>query len=61
MLSDFYVKFKVNTYTFISRVYAVDTVNNKFLVTHGEEQFRWIDISECKLYDPIVEDGYDDY
>ena len=61
MLSDFCVKFKFAAYTFISRVYAVDAVNNKFLVTYDEGHFRWIDISECKLYDPILEDGYDDY
>lgn len=61
MLSDFYVKFKFAAYTFISRVYAIDTVNNKFLVTYVEGQFTWVDISECKLYDPIFEDGYDDY
>ena len=59
MLSDFYVKFKFTTYTFTSRVYAIDTVNSKFLVTYDEGLFTWIDISECKLYDPILED--DDY
>ena len=61
MLSDFYVKFKFATYTFISRVYAIDTVNNKFLVTYDEGQFRWIDISKCELYDPVLDDDYDDY
>lgn len=57
MFSDFCVKFKYAKYTCISRVYAVDTVKSKFLVTYNE-YFIWIDISECKLYDPILEDDY---
>lgn len=61
MLSDFCVKFEYAAYTFISRVYAVDTVKSKFLVTYDDENFTWIDISECKPYDPILEDGYYDY
>ena len=61
MPSDFYVKFKFAAYTCISRVYAVDTVKSKFLVTYDDEIFTWIDISECKLYDPILEDDYDNY
>lgn len=60
MLNDFSVKFKYAAYTCISRVYAVDTVKSKFLVTYNE-YFIWIDISKCKLYDPILEDDYDDY
>lgn len=58
MFSEFYVKFKFGAYTCISRVYAVDTVKSKFLVTYDDENFTWIDISECKLYDPILEDDY---
>ena len=54
MFSDFCVKFEYAAYTCISRVYAVDTIKSKFLVTYNE-YFTWIDISECKLYsyDPI--------
>ena len=58
MFSDFCVKFEYAAYTCISRVYAVDTVKSKFLVTYNE-YFIWVDVSECKLYDPILED--DDY
>ena len=58
MLSDFCVKFKYAAYTCISRVYAVDTVKSRFLVTYDDENFTWINISECKLYDPILEDDY---
>ena len=61
MLSDFCVKFEYAGYTYISRVYAVDTIKSKFLVTYDDENFTWIDISECKLYDPVFEDDYDDY
>ena len=61
MLSDFCVKFEYVGYTCISRVYAVDTIKSKFLVTYDDENFTWIDISECKPYDPIFEDDYDDY
>ena len=54
MLSDFYVKFKFGVDTCTSKVYAINTLKNKFLVTYIE-YFIWIDISECKLcsYDPI--------
>ena len=61
MLSDFCVKFEYAAYTCISRVYAVDTIKSKFLVPYDDENFTWIDISECKPYDPIFEDDYDDY
>ena len=61
MLSDFCVKFEYVGYTYISRVYAVDTIKSKFLVTYDDENFTWIDISECEPYDPIFEDDYDDY
>lgn len=53
MFSDFCVKFEYVGYTYISRVYAVDTIKSKFLVTYDDENFTWIDISECKPYDPI--------
>lgn len=61
MFSGFCVKFEYAAYACISRVYAVDTVKSKFLVTYDDENFTWIDISECKLYDPILEDDYYDY
>ena len=61
MFSDFCVKFEYAAYTCISRVYAVDTIKSKFLVTYDDENFTWIDISKCKLYDPVFEDDYDDY
>ena len=61
MLSDFYVEFKFGVDTCTSKVYAINALKNKFLVTCDEGHFRWIDISKCELYDPILEDGYDDY
>ena len=60
MLSDFYVKFKFGVDTYTSKVYAINALKNKFLVTYNE-YFTWIDISECKLYDPILEDDCYDY
>lgn len=61
MLSDFSVKFKFGAdNNCISKVYAINTLNNKFLVTYND-YFIWIGISKCKLYDPILEDDYDDY
>ena len=60
MLSDFYVEFKFGVDTCTSKVYAINVLKNKFLVTYNE-YFIWIGISECKLYDPILEDDYDDY
>ena len=59
MFSDFCVKFEYAACTCISRVYAVDIVKSKFLVTYDDENFTWIDISKCKPYDPILEDDYD--
>ena len=50
MLSDFYVKFKYGVDTCVSKVYAINALKNKFLVTYNE-YFIWIDISECKLCD----------
>lgn len=61
MLSDFSVKFDFSAdNNYISKVYAINTLNNKFLVTYND-YFIWISISKCKLYDPILEDDYDDY
>lgn len=61
MLSDFSVKFDFSAdNNCISKVYAINTLNNKFLVTYND-YFIWISISKCKLYDPILEDNYDDY
>ena len=61
MLSDFYVNFKFSAdNNCISKVYAINTLNNKFLVTYNE-CFIWIAISKCKLYDPVLDDDYDDY
>ena len=61
MLSDFYVKFDFSAdNNCISKVYAINTLNNKFLVTYNE-CFIWIAISKCKLYDPVLDDDYDDY
>ena len=61
MLSDFSVKFDFSAdNNCISKVYAINTRNNKFLVTYND-YFIWISISKCKLYDPILEDDYDDY
>lgn len=61
MLSDFYVKFKFGAdNACVSKVYAINALNNKFLVTYNE-CFIWIAISKCKLYDPVLDDDYDDY
>ena len=61
MLSDFYVKFDFSTVNnCISKVYAINTLNNKFLVAYND-YFIWIAISKCKLYDPVLDDDYDDY
>ena len=61
MLSDFYVKFDFGADNdYISKVYAISALNNKFLVTYNE-CFIWIAISKCKLYDPVLDDDYDDY
>ena len=61
MLSDFSVKFDFSAdNNCISKVYAINTLNNKFLVTYND-YFIWISISKCKLYDPILEDDYDNY
>ena len=61
MLSDFYVNFKFGADNdCVSKVYAINALNNKFLVTYNE-CFIWIAISKCKLYDPILDDDYDDY
>ena len=50
MLSDFCVEFKFGVDTCVSKVYAINALKNKFLVTYNE-YFIWIDISECKLCD----------
>ena len=61
MLSDFSVKFSFGADDIcISKVYAINALNNKFLVTYNE-CFTWIAISKCKLYDPVLDDDYDDY
>ena len=61
MLSDFSVKFDFSVdNNCISKVYAINALNNKFLVTYNE-CFIWIAISKCKLYDPVLDDDYDDY
>ena len=61
MLSDFSVKFDFSAVNnCISKVYAINTLNNEFLVTYNE-CFIWIAISKCKLYDPVLDDDYDDY
>ena len=61
MFSDFSVKFDFSAdNNCISKVYAINTLNNKFLVTYND-YFIWISISKCKLYDPFLEDDYDDY
>ena len=71
MLSDFSVKFDFSTVnnciSNLARtqvgntiVYAINTLNNEFLVTYNDS-FIWISIQKCKLYDPILEDDYDDY
>ena len=61
MLSDFYVKFKFGADNdCVYKVYAINALNNKFLVTYNE-CFIWIAISKCKLYDPVLDDDYDDY
>ena len=61
MLSDFSVKFSFGADdTCISKVYAINALNNKFLVTYNE-CLIWIAISKCKLYDPVLDDDYDDY
>ena len=60
MLSDFRVEFKFGVDTCVSKVYAINALKNKFLVTYNE-YFIWIDISECKLYDPSFEGDYDYY
>lgn len=61
MLSDFSVKFDFSTDNIcISKVYAINMLNNEFLVTY-DDYFIWISISKCKLYDPILDDDYDDY
>ena len=61
MLSDFRVEFKFGVDTCISKVYAISALKNEFLVTYDDENFTWIYISKCKLYDPVFEDDYDDY
>ena len=61
MLSDFYVEFKFGIDTCVSKVYAINALKNKFLITYDDENFTWVDISKCKPYDPILEDDYDDY
>ena len=61
MLSDFSVKFDFSAdNSYISKVYAINTLNNEFLVTYNDS-FIWIAISKCKLYDPVLDDDYDDY
>lgn len=61
MLSDFSVKFDFSAdNNCISKVYAINTLNNKFLVTYND-YFIWISISKCKLYDPVLDDDYDEY
>ena len=61
MLSDFYVNFKFGADNdCVSKVCAINALNNKFLVTYNE-CFIWIAISKCKLYDPVLDDDYDDY
>ena len=60
MLSDFRVEFKFGVDTCVSKVYAINALKNKFLVTYNE-YFIWIDISECKLYDPSFEVDYEYY
>ena len=61
MLSDFSVKFDFSAdNNCVSKVYAINKLNNKFLVTYNDS-FIWISISKCKLYDPFLEDDYDDY
>lgn len=61
MLSDFSVKFDFSAdNNCISKVYAINTLNNKFLVAYND-YFIWIAISKCKLYDPVLDDDYDDY
>ena len=61
MFSDFCVKFKFGADNdCASKVYAINALNNKFLVTYNE-CFIWIAISKCKLYDPVLDDDYDDY
>ena len=61
MLSDFSVKFKFGADNdYVSKVYAINALNNKFLVTYND-CFIWIAISKCKLYDPVLDDDYDDY
>ena len=61
MLSDFCVEFKFGVDTCVSKVYAINALKSKFLVTYDDENFTWINISECKLFDPTLEDDYDDY
>lgn len=38
-----------DTIEHISKVYAVDTTRDRFLVATGPGYFRWVDANRCKL------------
>ena len=37
------------TYVFKSKVYAVDTLKERFLVADEDGDFHWVDMDDCKL------------
>lgn len=47
-MTDFYVKCD-EYYTFVSKVYAVDTVRHEFLVVDSYGNFKWVSTKHCEL------------
>lgn len=57
-MREFFVKCD-DYYTFVSRVYAVDTVRHEFLVVDSYDNFKWVPTDDCELISREEAERYD--
>lgn len=58
-MSDFKVYYDNEDYCGTSKVYAIDTNRNRFLVTTSYGRFLWVNTEDCILEDKENKNGKD--
>ena len=49
MMLNFEVYYNNGYYYGTSKVYAIDTIKDRFLIVNTQDRFLWVDIEDCTI------------